>query len=110
MPEPTVEVSQYTVSLLPRSHRDFDHYAVTVDRVLTREGQQQWAVRRHRWCLAHDGEWDFEPTPGERTPEWQSTHRWLDLADARAEARAAVKRIEVNGIPVAAVLDRLGAS
>lgn len=110
MAEPTVEVSQYTVSLLDRGHIDWESYAVTVDRVLTREGQIQWAVRQGRWCLAHNGEWHLEPIPSERSPAWRLTHRWLDLADARAEAEEAVKHIEVNGIPVAAVLARLGAT
>jgi hypothetical protein len=106
--EPSVEVSQYTISLLPRGSIDHESYAITVDRALTREGQIQWAVRNGSWCLGHDGVWEREPIPGERTPAWCSTHRWLDLADALAEARAAVQHIEVNGIPVGAVLAKGG--
>jgi hypothetical protein len=108
MPEPTVEVSQYTVSLLPRGHIDYRAFLVTVDRVLTPEGQIQWAVN---WCgyqLGHDGAWS--PGPIRDRAEWVSTHRWLDREDALAEAREAVRRIEVNGIPVGAALARLGAS
>lgn len=106
---PTVEVSQYTVSLLPRGNVNYRHYLVTVDRCLSPEGQIQWAVRNSLCCLGHNGVWDYVPYA--RDAAWLSTHRWLDLADALAEARAAVQHIEVNGIPVAAVLAKIaGAS
>lgn len=104
---PTVEVSQYTVSLLPRGHREYRHFLVRVERVLSRQGQVQWEVRNSFWTLSHAGTWDDPPY--ERTAVWLSTHRWLDREDALNEAREAVRRIEVNGIPVAAVLAR-GAS
>lgn len=98
----SVEVSQYTVSLLPRGHRDFRHYRLTVDRSLTREGQISWMVRWGSWFLGHTGEWSVPLD----SPGWRSAYSWLDREDALNEAREAVRHIEVNGIPVAAVLAR----
>lgn len=103
---PRVVVSEFTVSLLAPQNVNFNHYAITVRRHWTREGQTVWGVYSGGFCLGHDGAWEYEPSPGSRTPEYLSTHRWLDQEDALNVAREAVWGIEVNGIPVAAVLQR----
>lgn len=103
--EVTVEPTQYTVCALPHDNVNFTHYAITVDRVMSRRGVSGWAVRRLSECLGADGEWDYEPSPSSRTDEWIATHRF-DLETALDLAQKAAPRVIVNGFTVADAIER----
>jgi hypothetical protein len=101
--EPTVQVTEYTVSLLPEGP-DASSYEITV----AYRGRGLWAVTRSRMCLGGDGEWDWEPLPSERTEEWLLAHRF-DLDTALRLAKRAAPGIVVNGrsaADVAKAVDR----
>lgn len=52
-------------------------------------GRDRWAVRNGRECLSRDGEWDFEPSPGNREQDWITAHRFsLDEALVQAGRHA----------------------
>lgn len=101
IPEPTERVTRYEVSCLPPDHIDAPHFTITVEW----RGGDLWAVCRFRECLGTDGEWDYEPSPSNRTDEWKNNHRF-DLASALALAQAAAPKMTVNGYTVADVLRR----
>lgn len=104
MAEPTVQVTEYTVCLLPEDDINASAFGITV----AYRGRGLWAVSRHRQCLGADGEWDWEPLPSGRTDEWLATHRF-DLETALRLARAEAPRIVCNGRTAAEVLARGGA-
>ena len=68
---------------------------------IERRAPDQWAVvRRFSRCLSDTGEWDFEPTPSERTerrvhPDWKRHHRFT-LEEATRLAVEAVHHVVVN--------------
>lgn len=101
MAEPTVQVTEYTVSVLPEDDVNASSYAITV----AYRGRGLWAVSRHRQCLGKDGEWDWESLPSERTDEWLAEHRF-DVDTALRLAKEAAPHIVVNGFTVADVLAR----
>jgi len=99
--EPTVQVTEYTVSLLPGDDIDAYSFAITV----TYRGRGLWAVSRHRRCLRRDGVWDFEPIPSDRTDEWLAEHRFTE-AEALELAKEWAPRVMCNGITAAEALAR----
>jgi hypothetical protein len=42
----------------------------------------RWAIRESGSVLAKDGEWEFEPNPSSRTPEFLERTRWGSLEEA----------------------------
>lgn len=103
MPEPIVQVTEYTVCLLPGDDINHHSFAITV----AYRGRGLWAVSRHRQCLGRDGEWDWESLPSERTDEWLAEHRF-PVDEAIALAKQEAPRITVNGISAAEALARTG--
>lgn len=62
-----------------RAFSDIDMYGATV----AYRDVDSWAVLDGygRRSYGRDGEWDFEPSPSNRTDEWKVNHRWtLDEA------------------------------
>jgi hypothetical protein len=102
MAEPTVYVTRYEVSCLPRN--DVNAHLFTV--VVEERNEDQWAVLlRGVWCLGIDGSWTQEPIPSEREDDWLATHRF-DLDTALKLAREEAPKIKVNGHTVADALER----
>jgi hypothetical protein len=100
VPEPTVAVTEYTVSCLPEDHRERHSFTINVE---WRGPGDVWAVTHLSMCLDSDGEWDYEMSSSNRTAEWKATHRFpLDQALALAKAKAPA--MTVNGWTVEAVL------
>lgn len=101
-PTPHVRATRYEVSCLPDGHDDLGHFSITVEY----RGRDRWAVlQRGRWCLSNTGEWDYEPTPSDRTGEWLAAHRF-DRDTALRLAREQAPLIRVNGHTVADALAR----
>lgn len=88
-----VEVTRYTVSVLPEGSVNRGHYDVTVDW----RGPGRWAVCWLGYCLGADGEWDYEPSPSNREDDWLEAHRF-DVDTALALAREAAPNVTVNGM------------
>lgn len=97
--EVTTTATEYTVSALPEAHDDHLLYALKV----AYRGKGRWAVTRLGRCLGADGQWDWEPTPSERTEEWRNTHRF-DLETALRLAQEAAPKVVVNSRTVEQVL------
>ena len=57
---------------------------------------KQWAIRRLHRCLNADGEWEWEPQPSSREPEFLKRCRF-DLDEAIALARLALSPQESEG-------------
>lgn len=98
MAEVRTEVTEYVVTAWPEDLADVPesvHGCVTVaDR-----GRGMWAVLEGRggsMCLGRDGEFDWEPSPSNRTDEWLASHRFT-LDEALALAREQALRITING-------------
>lgn len=105
MIEPTVQPTQYMVTMLPECEEQSlwslwviwggqPWNAPPTDRV--------WAVRR--WpnaspsqCLSRTGKWVFEPSPSERTPTFYKRHRFT-FEEAVEAAKREVPKIVVNGM------------
>ena len=49
---------------------------------------EKWCVRRLQWCLNHESEWEWEPSPSSRDDDFYARCRF----DAMAEAVAAYNR------------------
>lgn len=76
-PEIYTRVTAYEVTVWPEdayddpaTAMDASTWHVTVECVPGFEGIR-WAVRAGSRCLGADGEWDREPIPSSRTPEWR---------------------------------------
>ena len=106
VPEPTVRVVRYEVCALPDGHSWRRHFILHVEW----RGNDRWAVTQD-WdlkpCLASDGQWDFEPRPSERTPEWAEGH-YFDLDTALRLAKEAAPELTMNGYTPADMLARDG--
>lgn len=103
MAEPTVQVTEYTVSLLPADDINASSFAITV----AYRGRGLWAVLRRSFCLGRDGEWDYEMKPSSRTDEWLADHRFTDV-EALVLAKAEAPRIVVNGRTAAELMELKG--
>lgn len=101
MPEPIVQVTEYTVRCLPEDHPSSRHFSLKV----AYRGAQRWAVTDTGYCLSRSGTWQYEQVPSERCDEWLAEHRF-DLATALDLARDQAPHLEVNGRTVAEVLAR----
>src|SRR6185503_10161215 len=55
---------------------------ITVCRRRQRGGSIMWAVRRAGFCLAKDGEWEWEPLPSSRDEEFLSRCRFFSYEEA----------------------------
>ena len=103
MSEITVDATRYTVRGLPAGHLDGDIWSLSVEWT----GQpwnapptdKVWAVRRGSQCLGDQNEWDWEPSPSERTREFYASHRFT-LDDAIERAKAAYPNLVINGLRV----------
>lgn len=92
-----VEVTQYTVGLLPAGDINATLYGITVDRAPQMDGQIWWAVRWMGRCLDALGKWDYEPIPSERTKAWLKRYRFGSLDAALAAAVKAAPDVTING-------------
>jgi hypothetical protein len=59
-----------------------EDYPIHIEACTQRDGAVLWAVRQMGNCLAIDGQWDYEPIPSSRTPEWMTAHRFETKEDA----------------------------
>lgn len=55
-------------------------------------GENQYAVTHHRQVLTRDGQWEWEPLPSSRTPDFIARTRF-DLGTARRLAAEQAERI-----------------
>jgi len=101
IPEPTVEVTRYAVSCLPKDHPDSFHFTLRVEY----RGRDRWAVTDGFACLSTDSEWDYEPSSSNRDDNWIKTHRF-DLDTALRLAKEQAPKLTVNGLSIADVLNR----
>lgn len=88
-----VEVTRYTVSVLPEDSVNRGHYDLSVER----RAPGRWAVCWLSRCLGADGEWDYEPLPSSREDDWLESHRF-DLDTALRLAQEAAPGVTVNGM------------
>lgn len=93
MTEPTCQVTEYTISLLPPTSADYSVWRVKAEF----RGFDKWAVTNMGRCLNSDGEWDDEILPSERRDEWLATHRF-DEVTAIELAKKAVETVCWNGL------------
>lgn len=94
-------ITEVTVSVVPEGSIDHDVFSV---KVAWRGGERYAVVRRGR-CLSHDGTWDYETIPSERTDDWIATHRFT-YDEAYRRAIEVAPTIKVNGFTAAEVTDR----
>lgn len=87
-------VSRYTVCAVPKTVPLSERHLFEVE---VEDRGAGWAVTHLRWCLNTNGQWDFEPLPSERDPEWLASHRF-DLSTALRLARQAAPDVTVNGV------------
>lgn len=100
--EPTVRITEYSISLLPPDHLDAGHFTLTV----AWRGNDRWAILDGPFCLNAAGGWDYELRPSEREDDWLDSHRF-DLDTALDLAKKAAAVMKVNGSTVADVLARV---
>lgn len=86
-------VTQYVVSAVPEG-LCMDGYAWDVTVEWRSEGL--WAVKHHSYCADANGDWDYEPSPSNRTDEWKATHRF-PLEEALRLAHKAAPKVCING-------------
>jgi hypothetical protein len=98
--EPCVEVTRYTVSVLPEGSINRGHYNITVEE----RHPGRWGVCWLGRCLNADGEWDYEPSPSNREDDWLEAHRF-DLDTALRLAKEAAPGVTVNGMTAAACVE-----
>lgn len=98
MMEPLVwsESTTYTVCAVPETVRDWDMFAISVEKT----APDRWAVRRRKRCLNSDAEWEWESIPSERTDDFLARCRF-DLDTALEMARRVAPTLRVNGITAA---------
>jgi hypothetical protein len=96
MPEIHERVSEYTVCALPEGHREYWHFAVTVNL----RGDGRWTVANCGYVLSADGTWAPETSDSDR----------FDLDTALRLAREAAPHVTVSGWTRTAVLARDGRS
>jgi hypothetical protein len=92
LPDVSVQVTRYEVSLLPEG--DVNRHVFTID--VEYRGADRWAVTRHGSCLGSDGTWDFGVKQYDRGDDWLAAHRF-DLDTALRLARDAAPHVVVNG-------------
>ncbi|HUS92188.1 MAG TPA: hypothetical protein VM695_10085 [Phycisphaerae bacterium] len=69
---------------------------VTLHRLGQIEGPDLYAVRNRGWCLARNGEWEWEPIPSSRDEAFMKRCRFpsFEAALKAAEGTEEVKRCE----------------
>lgn len=93
-PEPTVAVTQYTVSTYPNPDSiNASLYDVSVEY----RGKGMWAVCWMGRCYDRKGVADYEPIPSSRTDKWLKRFRFADVEMALAVAKQVAPTIVVNG-------------
>ncbi len=99
MPYPTVRVTRYEVSCLPPDHHHAGDFTVTVEC----DEQGRWMVRRGAQVLSVEGVWSPEPSPFERTREWEQAHLFEEEKAVRL-ARIMVPNLRAGDRTADAVL------
>jgi hypothetical protein len=69
-----------------RTRRGIQHLEVA------KRAADAWAIIGDGHCLAHDGEWEYEPLPSSRTEEFFERCRWSSAAEAIAFAKEHLRR------------------
>jgi len=101
MIEPTCQVTEYTISLLPPTSADYTVWAVKVEF----RGFDKWAVTNMELCLNNQQEWVHEILPSERDDKWLAEHRF-DEQTAIELAKQAVETVCWNGLTARDILSR----
>src|SRR4051794_28812545 len=70
------------------------------------DAPEGWAITNGGLCMSVDFEWDVEPSASSRTVKFLRAHRWYDAQAAMVAARKEARRIEVNGLSPAQVIER----
>ena len=92
VPEPTVRVTRYEVSILPEDNRNARYFKLHVGY----RGDGQWIVyqgQQPRFCLGRDGSWAYESAVDD---EWLAL-RTFDKETALRLACEAAPHVTVNG-------------
>ncbi len=59
----------------------------------TDDPKQSWRIRdESKFCLNHDGEWEYEPFPSSRDKSFLERCRWSDLHEAIAFAETHMEK------------------
>jgi hypothetical protein len=59
---------------------------------VARRADDAWAIVGDGHCLAHDGEWEYEPFPSSRTEEFFERCRWATAIEALAFVKEHLRR------------------
>jgi hypothetical protein len=59
---------------------------------VVKRGIDAWAIVGDCGCLAHDGEWEYEPLPSSRSEEFFERCRWYTAAEAMEFAKEHMRR------------------
>jgi hypothetical protein len=60
-------------------------------------GRGKWAVTHMGRCMDAGGDWDYEPSPSNRTDEWVAQHRFDSPEEAQAAFLLHKHRLVING-------------
>ncbi len=62
-------------------------------------GMDKWAIRNKGECLDFSGNWNYEPSPSNRTKEWLAINRHPSPGYALEFYDAYLKQSEWRGLP-----------
>lgn len=96
MTEPMIRPTTFQVSFLPEGHQQYRDFLVTIDYL----GNDQWAVRHHRYRLSRSSEWWFESA----LAATEDDHSRFDLTTATELATEAARKLRFRGLTAEEVL------
>lgn len=96
VPEMTLRQASAIVTVIPTAYdrHGGDHYWIAIE--CADFEANRWAIRWKGTCLSDTNEWEYEPFPSERTPEWFTAHRF-SLEEAITRASRLAPFLRVNG-------------
>lgn len=62
-----------------------DRFPITLERAAQRDGPDRWAIRQAGQAMNRKGQWDFEPSPSNRTESFFKRFRWESAEQAAAD-------------------------
>lgn len=103
IPEPSVRVTNYVVTVLPEDNINQPTWSIDV----TYRGEGRWALMRGSLTLNRtDGRWEWNSIPEDGREEWLAAHRFTDVDEALAVAKAMAPFLRINGLTALDVLAR----
>lgn len=62
-----------------------DRFPILLERTPQRDGPDRWAIRQMGYAMNRQGEWDYEPSPSNRTDTFFKQFRWDNAEQAAAD-------------------------